>query len=309
MKNAFLVAWLFWAVTASAAVLNVEFHFSPYTGDRKADKVEQVAGQARVLVNGVPVARQEVVAQQVPVLFEQREVAAAVWAPAASLGSSVRKGTNRIRIEFTPADGSKPYRALFRYATVTDQVIRTETSPGHFSETNQTGVGEEEKSVTGPVSFEREFDADFVEDRPWHHQPAVTSLSDADRQSLKQLVRDRAAAFKPGFQPIYQELSGITNSSMQLNSEAIRKSKCLDKAYAAGVRIVPAADLDIVTTGNPEIVVSAKSGQLFGPEDSKAFSRIKGNDMQMCIGVVLGVYYPQQMLVVRGSEDKWMVVR
>ena len=99
MKNALLVAWLSWAVTASAAVLNVEFQFSPYTGDRKADKVEQVAGQARVLVNGVPVARQEVVAQQVPVLFEQREVAAAVWAPTASLGSSVRKGKNRIRIE------------------------------------------------------------------------------------------------------------------------------------------------------------------------------------------------------------------
>ena len=141
----------------------------------------------------------------------------------------MRKVKNRIRCEFTRADGTKPYRALFLYATVTDQVSRTGTSPGHFSETNQTGVGEEEKSVTGPVSFEREFDADFAEDRPWHHQPAVTSLSDADRQSLKQLVRDRAAAFKPGFQPIYQELSGIKNSSMQLNIEAIRKMCIRDR--------------------------------------------------------------------------------
>lgn len=78
-----------WA--ASAAVLNVEFKFTPYTGDPAGETVDSVAGTARVFLNGVPVIEQEVRRQTLPVMFEEREIGPAVWLPAASLGAADRK--------------------------------------------------------------------------------------------------------------------------------------------------------------------------------------------------------------------------
>lgn len=130
-----------WPSLALAAVLNVEFKFTPYTGDLKEDHVDSVPGTARVVVNGVPYAEQPVEKKTLPVIFDDREVAASVWVPVQSVGSLVRKGKNVIRIEFEPSDPKAAYKAQLRWASVTDQVKEDDSGAGSYRGTNQAGEG------------------------------------------------------------------------------------------------------------------------------------------------------------------------
>ena len=100
------------------------------------------------------------------------------------------------------------------------------------------------------VVFERAFTADFATDRAWHHYPAISALSETDKQQIAAAVTARAAGFKPGFADAYKMLVGQPNMDLA----AVRKSKCLDSAYAVGMRVTaPSADqLEYSLTGNPE---------------------------------------------------------
>ena len=296
---------------ASAKVINIEFNFSPYVGNpAKADHVEIVPGKASVFINNVPVANQEIDKQEVPVLFDNREIGTAVWVPSSSMGQSLRKGKNKIRIEFVPANAKASYDAQLRWAAVNDQETRTEKGPGQLSSTNQSDEGaDNRKKIVGKAVFEREFNADFATDLPWHHFPAVTALTDADKQELVALVAARAAVFKPDFSAAYALLKSASTPGMQLDLAGIKKSKILDKGYAAGIRMVaPAAGtLDFVITGNPEVVVRAKTGDLY-PIDPKAIGRLKGDELQMGMAMILSVLCPPQMVFVRDTAGKWAVV-
>jgi hypothetical protein len=298
---------LSWCSLAAAGVVNVEFKFTPFVGDpSKADQVETVPGKAFVFVNNVLMAEQEVGKKEVPVLFEEREIAPAVWVPTQSLGPALRKGKNKVRIEFQPADATAPYRAQLRWASVTDQVTKTEDAPGRVSETNQSGEGVDDRKATGRIVFEREFIADFATDLPWHHYPPVTALSDTDREELAMLVKMRAMTFKPNFSGAYQILKNNRNIVLA----DVKKFKCFDKAYGAGVRVsaLPLDQLDFVITGNPEVVVQGKSGSVFSPLDPKSFDRIKDETAQMCAGMVISVLYPPRLVVVRTPSGSWEVV-
>ena len=294
------------APVAQAQVVNVEFKFTPFVGDTKDDKVKTVPGTARVFINNVPIAVEEVRAQVVPVLFDAREIAASVWVPAASVGSVLRRGKNTIRIEFTPTDPKLPYRAQLRWASVGGEVRRTER-PGGGSATNQQGEGVEEKAGPGPLRFERAFDAPFGVTRPWHANAPITTLSDAERAQIVALVQTRVDAFKPDFSGFYKLLEG----NPQLEAAKVKKAACLDKGYAAGVRIAAAApaDIEVQTTGGPEVVVSARKGELYRPADPKAFERLKGDDMQMCVGMSLMVGFPPRLILVRSAAGAWEVAR
>ena len=292
---------------AAAAVLNVEFKFTPYKGNPEKDKtVESVPGTARIFLNSVPFAEQEVRKQTLPILFDEREVSPSVWLPVESAGPAVRKGRNKIRVEFEPADAKAPYRARLAWATVTDQVTRQSTGPGSGSATNMSDSGKDDKPATGKVVFEREFTADFAADKPWHRYPAVTSLSDADKSALADLLKKRAEWFTPGFASLYKSLEdrGIERERIA----QVRKAKCLDAAYAAGVRMgaPPAGELEFTTTGNPEVVVRRKGGELY-TLDRKAFERIKGDEKQMCAGTTLYMVYGPQLVVVRSPAGAWEV--
>ena len=89
----------------------------------------------------------------------------------------------------------------------------------------------------------------------------------------------------------------------------MKAAKCLDKAYAAGARIAapPAAEIEFVTTGSPEVVVRAKQGMLFFPADMSVFEKITDEDVQMCIGMALSVVYPPRLVVVRSAAGAWEV--
>ncbi len=305
MRRILLALLVLWPSLVSAAVVNVEFKFTPFTGDpAKEDHVETVPGSARVFLNDVPLAEQAVRKDTVPVLFDDREIGPAVWIPMRSAGPGVRKGKNTIRIEFEPSDAAASYQAQLSWASVLDSA-KEEREPGHYSGTNQDAEGADNRKATGKVVFTREFTADFATDVPWHHFPPVTALSDEDTQHLTALLQERVGWFKPDFAALYKALARREG----IDVARVRKAKCLDAAYKAGVRVAaPTADqLDLVTTGHPEVVVQRKSGELFGL-DRKAFEHIKGDQMQMCAGMTLSVIYPPRLIVVRMPNGGWEAV-
>jgi hypothetical protein len=306
MHKVAVALMLCWSSLASAGVLNVEFKFTPYTGDLKQDHVETVPGKAQVFINNVLMADQEVGKEMVPVLFDDREIAPAVWVPVESLGPVLRKGNNKIRIEFQPSDAKAPYHAQLSWASVMDQSTEEESASGTVKSTNQSGEGTDAKQATGKVVFERDFVADFAADLPWHHDPPITALSDADKHQLAELVTARAGPFEPGFADIYRSLEGKEG----IRVAEIKKAKCLDKAYAAGIRVAAPTfeQLDFVVTGGPEVLVQRKSGALYDLGGPKAFERIKGDETQMCAGVALSIAYPPHLAFVRTPAGAWEVV-
>jgi hypothetical protein len=297
---------LTWSSLASAAVLNVEFKFTPYTGDLKEDHVQTVPGKAQVFINNVQIAEQEVRKETVPVLFDEREVAPSIWVPVQSLGPLLRKGKNSIRIEFQPRNIKAPYHAQLSWASVMDQSTEEETSSGTIKSTNQSGEGMDAKQATGKVVFERDFVADFAADLPWHHFPPIAALSDTDKHQLAELVTARAGAFKPGFADIYRSFEGKEG----IRVAEIKQAKCLDKAYAAGIRVAAPSfeKLDFAITGSPEVLVQRKGGALYDLGGSKAFERIKDDETQMCAGMALSIAYPPHLAFVRTPAGAWEVV-
>lgn len=300
-----IAALVFWSSQAAAAVLNVEFNFTPFVGDPKNPTVQTVPGKASVFINNVLLAENPVSKREAQVLFDDREIQPAVWLPTANLGPALRKGKNKVRIEFEPDDPKVQYHTQLRWSSVTDEVTRGKTASGATQETNQSGAGMEYKTATGKVTLEREFVADFATDLPWHHYPAVTTISDEDKQRLAALVKERTEAFKPNFAAAYQ----ILQANKNIDLAAVQKIKCLDAAYAAGIRVGarPVDELEFATTGNPEVVVRSKKGDLYAL-DPKAFERIKGDDMQMCAGMILSVLYPPRLVAVRAPSGEWQVV-
>ncbi|MGC9965856.1 MAG: hypothetical protein ABSE08_10660 [Syntrophobacteraceae bacterium] len=305
MRKIAFVLLVFWPSLAAAGIVNVEFKFTPFVGDPKADHVETVPGMSSVYINNILIAEKEVDKEDVPVLFEEREISPSVWVPAASLGPALRKGKNNIRIEFDPVDTKAAYRAQLRWASVTDQVTRSGNPPARLSETNQSGEGVDDRKATGHVVFEREFVADFATDRPWHHYPSVTTLSAEDKKSLAMLVKQREEAFKPNFAAAYQILENIPEISLA----EVKKAKCLDKSYAAGIRITAMTpdQLDFVTTGNPEVVIRGKGGDLYHPVDLKALTGIKDDDL-LGFQMVFAALFPARLVAVRTPSGKWEVV-
>jgi hypothetical protein len=307
MRTLVLLALVLCPALVTAKVLNVEFKFTPYTGDTKDDKVTTVPGTARIFLNNVPIGEQEVRKDEVPVIFDEREIASAVWVPVESLGPAVRKGKNTFRVEFLPTNAKATYKAQLRWASVTDEV-REEESPGEYKGTNQADQGVENETATGKVVMQRDFTGDFAQDQPWHHYPTVTTLTDDDKRTLGKLVQERVGWFAPDFAAFYESLA--ENPRMEPEQVAeLKKRKCLDAAHKAGVKIRAAApaDLDFTTTGGPEVVVRGKKATLY-PPDREGFGRIKGGDeVQMCAAMALSLVYPNKLVAVRGDDGVWKV--
>ncbi len=162
-----------------------------------------------------------------------------------------------------------------------DRSTEEESASGTVKSTNQNGEGTDAKQATGKVVFEREFVADFAADLPWHHDSPITALSDADKHQLAELVTARAGPFEPGFADIYRSLEGKEG----IRVAEIKKAKCLDKAYAAGIRVAAPTfeQLDFVVTGGPEVLVQRKSGALYDLGGGKGVRAHQGRrDADVC---------------------------
>ena len=302
MRITLVAALVLLSSHATAAILNVEFSFTPFIGDLKARTVQHFPGRAHVYVNNVLFAEDSVPSQSVPV--ENEEAYSAVWVPTMNLGPVLRKGTNKVRIEFVPDDPATEYQAQFRWWSATDSRGRSASSVRAQGNTAEAGM--DYTTASGRIVAEREFTADFAQDLPWHHYPPVAVITDADRKRIAALVAARADAFKPNFAAAYQMLQASPN----VDVAEVRKMSCLEAAYAAGVRAaaVPASTLDYTTTGNQEVVVRSRAGPLYS-FDRTAIGRIPGtDDMQLCAGIMLSILLPPRLAVVRSPSGWWQVV-
>ncbi len=299
---------------AAARVLNVEFKFTPFVGDPASqDEVTTVAGMADVFVNGIPLNRQEVGAGAVPVLFEAREIAPAVWLPVESLGSILRQGTNTLRIEFMPADPKAAYKAQLRWVSVMDEATTSEDGAATTTTTNQAGEGVETREATGRLVMEHAFAAPFAADRPWHHAAPETTLTAADRTALRALVDERIAAFTPDFARLYALLApaaGAPGATM-IDVAEVQRLKCIDQVHAAGLRIAAASpeEFEIVPSGHAEIVLRAKGNMpLYRPADMSVLAKITDEEVQICAGAALMKAFPPRLIVIRGAKGGWTTV-
>lgn len=300
-----LALFLLLPASAQAGVINVEFHFVPFVGDPKNDAVETVPGRAEIYLNGILLAGQDIEKQEVPVMFDSRDISAPIWIPMHGYGSLVRKGKNMLRIEFKPTDAKKKYRAQLRWASVMDETTET-TTDGGSSSTNMAGEGRDDQKANGPITFEREFMADFAADHAWHHYPPIAELTDADRKALTALAAARIDAFKPDFSALYALLKGNEN----IKIPEVKKSGCLARAYKAGLRLAlpPADKLQILTTGQAAVVIQSTEGQLYLPADPSVLEKITDEDDQMCIGIVIGAAYPSRLVIVRTPKGAWEII-
>lgn len=297
---------LLWPASSLAGVINVEFHFAPYTGDLKEEHVQTVAGHVELFLNDIPLAGQDIEERDAMVLFEDREISAPIWLPMSSYGALLRKGANKLRVEFKPTDAKKKYHAQLRWSSVMDEATESEAD-GKTTATNQSGPGVDDRKVSGPVTMEREFQADFAKDQPWHHYPAVTSLTDEDRQALTALITSRAEAFKPDFSAFYALLKGQEG----VDIPAIKKAGCLARGYKAGIRMgaAPAEKLKFVTTGQAVVVLLSTDGPLYAPTDMSVLEKITSEEDQMCLGMTMAMAYPPHLVVVRNPKGAWELVK
>lgn len=299
-----LICWMgASALLFGANVTNVEFHFSPFQGDvAKADRVKIVAGKARVLINGLLIAEREVRASEAPVLFEERQIGGPIWITGQSLGPSLRKQGNLLRIEFEPATAGLAYQTQLRWAFVSDGSTEKVEGNKHTS-TNMTGEGKEEKAAQGKFSVEKAFDADFAPERPWHQYPAVMALSEEDRAALAALVQKRLDAYQPNFAQAY----ALLQSDPRVDIAEMRELRCVEKAYQAGMRVKgPAAGQLVVTlSGKAEVLLQAKGAPLFQPADPNFFPKVKDQSLMRCMIPVLEVLFPERLLAAKNPNGTW----
>lgn len=308
MKKALMLLLMVWSTLTFASGINFEIKFTPFVGNPATDdSVKTIAGKAQVFLNNVFISEQEIGSRELPVMFDEREIAPAIWLPVESLGTLLRKGKNTVRIEFMPNDDMVLYHTQLSWAEVNDQSTKTELADG-FSASNQSGEGKEIKGAQGKAIVEKEFSADFATDQPWHHGPVVTALGEDDSRQLLKLINERVELFKPQFEGIYKILE-MPHAGMQVDLAEIRKSGCLDKAYDAGVRIAARTidDVEFELSGNQEVVIKGKAGMLYPlkPED---LANVRGEENQMCVGMVLFMAYPPQMIVIKNASGAWEVL-
>jgi len=285
---------------ARAKVINVEFNYTPFVGDFTVGKpVKTVPGKVVVFINNVPHSTQEVVARDVPVTSDG-VVGSAVRIPGDSMGPSLRRGKNRIRVEFVPAIPKAAYLVQFRTTTVHDGTAEL-IGADALKATTKTEERIENEDMVGKGVSQQAFVADFSVEKPWHSLPAITELTDADKAALAALVTARAQAFKPDFTAVLQMLKVAAAHDAKVDVAQVRKARHLPKAHAAGVRVeAPAAEtLQFILTGNAEVVVTNAAHNLF-PLDPKAIKRLKGAEAR-----TLGVLYPPHLVAVRDTSGTW----
>lgn len=307
MRQILLMLLLFWSVFVNAKSITTEFSFTPFVGDHlKSPHVEIVPGKVEVFLNNVPIVIDEIKQKTVQVLFDDRQIAAPLWMPMNLMGPSLRRGNNILRIEFEPTNNQLLYSAQLRWATITDTVIEKQ-SQNSVSATNQTNKESELKSTKGRVILERPFEANFAKDRPWHHYLPVKILTVEDKQALTNLVNNRIEVYKPNFGKLYELLNTIEN----FNVAEIQNAKCLDKAYAAGVRVQPPASeqLEFITTGNAEIVIRRQGKiPLYNFVIPESLKKAKNSDFMWCASMALSQIYPPRLVFVRTPTGVWEAI-
>lgn len=292
---------------AHAAVSGLEFSFSPYLGNPdQNDAIMLVGGEARIYVNGLPHIEVEVRERKHVMNSAGRDITpAAVIIDVASFGTLLRKGRNTLRVDFFPADYKRAYTVELRWTPVGDATTGPRAAKGAAAR-GPVEPSRERINARSAVRIEREFDADFATGRAWHQYPAVTALSDADREQIRALLVQRLHALQPGFGVFYAWLA--RNNFVVAE---IRKDRVPEKIQAAGL-LVRMAD-----TGRLEFLIGPGAGvmvkpplkePLYWPENPSVLSRISDAAAQEFARSILPRLFPTRLMVARNADGVWEAV-
>lgn len=283
---------------ALAGTVGFELSFAPFTGDLAADAVAAVPGTVSVWLDGIFVAEQPVAAEELMVLFDAREVSPALWLPTSSHTELLHPGENHYRLVFTPDDPATPYTAQLRWASVSD-VTREERRDGALRGTNLATQGLENREATGSVTFEGTFLADWATAQPWHAWPAVDTVTPADRTWIAMLLAQRTSWFLPPFEILHGQLKRTRG----IDAAHIRKARCLEAAWKAGLRITaaPAESLEIETTGTAVVVLRGEPYRA----NREVLGDIHDPEKAFCAAVALGAIYAPPVRLVRRADGFW----
>ena len=303
-----IALWLcFLPAVATAAIVNVEFNFAPYTGNPdKEDVIVFVRGEARLFINGLPFAEVDVKEQKYKIIFSDREISSApVSISGNSFGPLLLKGRNALRVEFSPADPKRTYTAELAWAAVTDGVTETRDAKGTVTSTNLAQKGRDRRTAEGRVVLEREFDADFATDRPWHRYPPVKALSETDKQQIRALAAQRLQALEPDFKAFY---GWLERQNVQVAD--VRRDRVLEKIHASRLRVkmADAAKLELVAGSGPGVMVRAVGGEpLYKPDNPQVLAKVADKSAQEFAMAVLPRFFPPRLVVARTPAGVWEI--
>lgn len=292
------------AVPVAADARQLEFSFTPYRGDPlRQDRLPMVPGRVGVVLNGYPLVDGEITAVDALVLFRERRISPGLVLSTLGMGPLLRRGTNRLTLRFVPTDTGLPYRGRFQWAAITDRITRT-LEPEGETLSNEGATGRQDLAAQGALELSQSFEAPFAPDRPWHHRPPIGGLEAADREALAALVGQRAASFAPPFTTAY----GLLSQPGVANGTALRQARCLERGYAAGLRVTPAApdQLRFHAGSLPAVLVGgARDGPLFRLTFPTSLPETLGEDGAICLSIAVALLFPPHLIGIRDGAGGW----
>ncbi|MBI2265000.1 MAG: hypothetical protein HYU64_07490 [Armatimonadetes bacterium] len=245
--------------------LNLEFNFGAYVRDSNdKSQVLCVPGEIILRVNDAFVYKTETTGEPLTSTFEN-EVSLPLAGNVLSLGPVVRKGPNKLVFEFIPRDSSMEYEIELRFSRVMDQAKLERTSGGTFQGGNLSALEAIHNNEKGRVAIEKTVDADFAQDRPWHHYPPVSSLTEGDRKALLSALKGKADLFSIGnFPKLIQELKAGTQFQATPEVQKLLR-KGLEKYLKRhkALNLLSLEKMEFLLTGRQEVLILRKGEEGF----------------------------------------------
>jgi hypothetical protein len=302
-------------LAALANTVNGEVTFTPYRGELgQARELPTLPGRIEVELNGVPLLDDPLEAKKALVMGlsgAPPELSPAFWLQLRGLQPVLRRGPNLLQLRFSPIDGQVRYRSQFRWAVVSDQTTTATTPQGSTLSTNLDAEGGEVRDSQGPVSFTYRFEAPYARAESWHDDPPIRSLEPADRASILALLDRRVALLSPNFSAAYQRFAAQpSDRGFAFHVDAMRKNRCLERGYAAGALVAapPPADVRLITTDSPVVVVRSVGPSLFRPANlpgAQARLAALPQDVGFCFELASRFLFPPRLLLVKGRDGQW----
>jgi len=298
-------------MTAQAEPINAELRFSPYAGTLSDDaETPSVAGRTVVSLNGIPVMNEVVTPRPLSRGPVSQEPSPLVWMLMHHNEWVLRQHGNLLRLTFIPSNSQLPYTAWLRWNGVSNQEERSEEilSDGKVRITSSTIVDLQvtERQLSGELVYERRFDAPWVNEQPWQSLPPITSLSAADEQELRRLVRLRRELYTANLNAAYATIPVTAGVDVAV----LRQNRCLELARDGGMTFSDAdgSQVRLRSTGGPVVVAEGSSGDLFPRQFPEGFGQQHSAEQDLCLLGALAGAFPRWLLFIRNTDGEWQTL-
>ncbi len=104
------------------------------------------------------------------------------------------------------------------------------------------------------------------------------------------------------------------DQGISLDVQKARRLSCLEAGYAAGMRVAAPAETDLrLLTTNSAVVVARGTGEflLRFPSEPGMAERYAAlpNVQGFCLAISFNMLFPKQLLLVKGMDGRWQILR